>query len=73
MSSIFLQHQKGTFFQSQQGTMYFASAKSNFPEPQNIVLSQYSESESYKDSDTGLGFEPTTFFDVVHPKNIHKA
>ena len=68
MSSIFLQRQKGTFFQSQQGIMYFASAKSNCPEPQNIVLRPYSESESYKDSDRGLGFEPTTFFDVAHPK-----
>ena len=68
MRSIFFNHQKGTFFHAQQGTMYFASAKSNFPELQNIVLRPYSASESYKDSDTGLGFEPTTFFHVAHQK-----
>ena len=53
--------------------MYFARAKSDFPEPQNIVLRPYSESESYYNSDTGLGFEPTTFFHDAHEKNISKA
>ena len=62
----FFNHQKGTFLQSQQGTMYFASAKSNFPEPYTIVLRPYFESESYKDSDAGLRFEPTAFFHVSH-------
>ena len=68
MSSIFFKHQKGTFFHSQQGTMYFARAKSNFPDHQNIFLRPYSESESYKDSDASLGFEPTTFIHDHHQK-----